>query len=65
MKKLLKTIICIVIGLFMIPALYALGMTFAGTVFAFIANPKAMVVILLIFLVLSFPGMMIIGFIKK
>lgn len=65
MKKLLKWMIGISLGIFFIPALYALGAVLFGTVVAFISNPKVMLIILGILAVLCFPGMVIVGFIKK
>lgn len=65
MKKLIKGIICIIIGIFMIPAIYALGATLMGTLLAFIANPRVMTIILLIFAVLAFPGFVLVKVFKK
>lgn len=65
MGKLLKMIIMITIGIFMIPALYALGVALFGTVVAFLTNPKVMMVILGIFAVLALPGVIIGSIIKR
>lgn len=65
MNKIVKLIICIAIGIFMIPAIYMLGVTLIGTALAFLANPKAVLIVLAIFAVLSLPGMLIVGFIKR
>lgn len=65
MDKIVKYVISIAIGIFMIPALYALGVALFGTVIAFLANPKVVLVILGCFAVLSLPGMAIVWFIKR
>lgn len=65
MKKTIKFIIGIIIGIFMIPAIYALGMTAIATLFGILANPKVMLVLLGIFGVLALPGMVIMHFIKR
>lgn len=65
MRKLVRLIFGIIIGIFMIPALYALGGTLVATVLAFMAEPRVMLIILAILAVLAFPGMVIVGFIKK
>ena len=65
MGKLMKMIIGIIIGIFMIPALYALGVALFGTVIAFLTNPKFMLVVLGIFAILALPGIVIGSFIKK
>ena len=65
MGKLLKMIIMITIGIFMIPALYALGVALFGTVIAFLTNPRVMMVVLGIFAVLALPGVVIGSIIRK
>lgn len=65
MKKLVKVIVGIIIGIFMIPALYAFGLGILGTVLAFLSNPKVMIVLLLVFAVLALPGVVITRLIKK
>ena len=65
MKKLVKVIVCIIIGIFMIPALYAFGLGILGTVLAFLSNPKVMLILLLVFAVISFPGVVIARLFKK
>ena len=65
MKKLIKTIILLVIGIIAIPALYALGMTLFGTVIGFIANPRVMIVIIAVLAVICFPGMVIVWLVKR
>lgn len=65
MGKILKMIIMITIGIFMIPALYALGVALFGTVVAFLTNPRVMMVVLGIFAVLALPGVVIGSIIKR
>lgn len=65
MKNFVKTIILITVGIFMIPALYALGITLVGTVFGFLANPKVGMVLLCIFAVISLPGAFIAWLVKR
>jgi hypothetical protein len=64
MNKTIKVIIGIAVGIFMIPAIYALGVALFGTVLAFLANPKVMMIVLCSLAVLSLPGALIIWFIK-
>jgi hypothetical protein len=65
MNKIVKAIIVIVIGIFMIPAIYALGIALFGTVVAFLANPKVMMVVLCGLAILALPGVVIVSFIKR
>ena len=65
MKKLVKFIIGIIVGIFAIPALYAFGGVLLSTVLAFMANPKIMLIVLAGLAVLAFPGMVIVGIIKR
>lgn len=65
MKKMVKVIISIVIGIFMIPAVYMLGITLFGTILAFLANPKAVMIVLGIFAVISLPGVFIASLIRR
>ena len=64
MKKLIVTLICIAIGIFLIPSLFAMAVGIFGTVVAFISNPKVMMVAFGILAVLSLPGI-IIGLLAK
>lgn len=65
MNKIVKTIIVIIVGIFMIPAIYALGIALFGTVMAFLANPKVMTVVLCSLAILALPGVVIVSFIKR
>ena len=65
MGKLIKMIIIVAIGIFMIPALYAMGVALFGTAVAFLTNPRVMLVVLGIFAVLALPGIVIGSIIKR
>lgn len=65
MGKLIKMIIIVAIGIFMIPALYAMGVALFGTAVAFLTNPRAMMVVLGIFAVLALPGIVIGSIIRR
>lgn len=65
LRKLMRTLILIAIGAFMIPALYALAITLFGTVLGFMANPRVMLVLIGIFAVISVPGAVIAWVVKK
>ena len=65
MNKIVKAIIIVIVGIFMIPAIYALGIALFGTVMAFLANPKVMMVVLCGLAILALPGVVIVSFIKR
>lgn len=65
MKKLISMAIMIAIGIFMIPALFAMGLTLFGTVLGFLAEPRVMMILLGALAVLSLPGAVIMFVIKK
>lgn len=65
MKKLLKGIIFLMIGLVAIPALYLFSITLFGTVLGLIANPKVMMILIGIFAVLCLPGIIVGWFVKR
>lgn len=65
MSKLVKAIIIVIVGIFMIPAIYALGIALFGTVWAFLANPKVMMVVLGALAILALPGVVVVSFIKR
>ena len=59
MRRLIRTLVIITIGIFLIPALFAFAMAAGATVMAFISNPKVMTVILAILGIVSIPGILI------
>lgn len=65
MKGLFKTVIGIVAGLILIPALYVFAVAAFGTVAAFIMNPRVMLVVLLILACISLPGGIIVWLVKR
>lgn len=64
MKKMILTVIGIVVGIVMIPALFAMAIGLFGTVLGFLAEPKIMFGLLGILAVISIPGI-IIGIVAK
>lgn len=65
MKKLIRTIVLVVIGAICIPALFMFAIGLGSTVFAFIAEPRVMTVIIGVLLTISIPGIILGSFIKK
>lgn len=64
MRKIIRAILIVVLGLIMIPALYAMAIALFGTVLAVISNPRVMMVLLGILGIISIPGI-VIGFIAR
>lgn len=65
MRKLIRTIVLVVIGVICIPALFMFAIGLGSTVFAFIAEPRVMVVMIGILLIISIPGIILGLVIKK
>ena len=65
MKKILLVLVSIIAGMFILPALFAFAIGAGATALAFITNPKVMGIILVIFLIISIPGILLGSLIKK
>lgn len=65
MKKLVLTLIGVIVGIFVIPALFAFALGVGGTILGFIAEPKVMMVMVGILAIISLPGMLLMWFVKK
>lgn len=65
MKKLIMTIIGIVVGIFVIPALFAFAIGIGGTILGFLAEPRVMLIMVGILAVISIPGMILMFIVKK
>ena len=65
MSKTIKTILAIILGVIMIPALFIGGITLLGTICGFILNPKVMLGVLVALAIVSLPGVLIGWKIKK
>lgn len=65
MKKLIMTIIGIVVGIFAIPALFAFAIGIGGTILGFLAEPRVMLIMVGILAVISIPGMILMFIVKK
>ena len=65
MKKLIITIIGLVIGIFAIPALFAFAIGIGGTILGFMAEPRVMLFLVGVLAVISIPGMILMFIVKK
>lgn len=65
MKKLLLTLIGIVLGIFIIPALFAFAVGIGGTIIGLMTEPRVMMVLIGILAVISLPGMLLMWIVKK
>ena len=65
MRKLIRTIVLVVIGAICIPALFMFAIGLGSTMFAFIAEPRVMAVVIGILLIISIPGIILGSFIRK
>lgn len=65
MKKLILTIIGLIVGIFAIPALFAFAIGVGGTILGFMAEPRVMMVLIGILAVISIPGMILMFIVKK
>jgi hypothetical protein len=65
MSRTIKTIVALILGIIMIPALFVGGVALLGTVCGFILNPKIMAGILIVLGIISLPGVLIGWKIKK
>lgn len=65
MRKLIRTIIFVAIGAICIPALFMFAIGLGSTVFAFVAEPRVMTVVIGVLLIISIPGIILGSFIKK
>lgn len=64
MKKLVFGLVGLIVGIFVIPALFAFAIGIGGTVIGLIAEPKVMLILIGILAVISLPGI-ILGLIVK
>lgn len=64
MKNLIATIIIIVIGVLLIPALLFLALGLGTTIMAYLLNPKVMLIVAVTLGLINLPGI-IIGLIAK
>lgn len=64
MDRLVGTILIIIGGIIMIPALFCMAFGLAATLIAFIMNPKVISIILFVLGILCVPGI-IIGWLAK
>lgn len=65
MKKTIATIIGIIVGIFAIPALFAFAIGIGGTILGFIAQPRIMLFMVGVLVVISIPGMILMFIVKK
>ena len=65
MKKLIMTIIGLIVGIFAIPALFAFAIGVGGTILGFMAEPRVMMVLVGILAVISIPGMIFMFIVKR
>lgn len=65
MRKLVMTMIGIIVGIFLIPALFAFAIGVGGTILGFLAEPRVMIVLIGILAIISIPGMVIVWVAKK
>lgn len=65
MKKLLVIVTSIIAGIFILPALFAFAIGAGATVLAVVTQPKIMLVVLAVFLIVSIPGILLGLLIKK
>lgn len=65
MRKLVLTLIGVIVGIFVIPALFAFALGVGGTILGFIAEPKVMMVMVGILAIISLPGMLLMWFVKR
>lgn len=65
MKKLIFTILGVMIGIFAIPALFAFALGIGGTIIGFLAQPKIMFALVGVLAVISLPGMLLMFLVKK
>lgn len=65
MRKLILTLVGIVIGIFAIPALFAFAIGIGGTILGFLAEPRVMMVLVGILAVISIPGMILMFIVKR
>lgn len=65
MWKFLKMVVAIGCGIFLIPALFLFAIGVTGTIFGFLAEPRIMMIMIIILAGISIPGMILMFFIKK
>ncbi len=65
MKKLIFTILGVMIGIFAIPALFAFAIGIGGTIIGFLAQPKIMFALVGVLAIISLPGMLLMFLVKK
>lgn len=65
MKKLIMTLIGVIVGIFAIPALFAFAIGIGGTILGFMAEPRVMMIMVGVLAVISIPGMILMFIVKK
>lgn len=65
MKKLILGLIGIIVGIFVIPALFAFAIGIGGTIIGLIAQPKIMLGLIAALGVISLPGIILGVLVKK
>lgn len=65
MKKLIMTLIGVIVGIFAIPALFAFAIGVGGTILGFMAEPRVMLIMVGVLAVISIPGMILMFIVKK
>lgn len=65
MKKLIMTLIGVIVGIFAIPALFAFAIGIGGTILGFMAEPRIMMIMVGVLAVISIPGMILMFIVKK
>lgn len=65
MKKLIMTLIGVIVGIFAIPALFAFAIGIGGTILGFMAEPRVMLIMVGVLAVISIPGMILMFIVKK
>ena len=65
MKKLIMMVIGLFMGIFLIPALFAFAIGVGGTILGFMAEPRVMLVLIIILAVISIPGMIVMFIAKR
>lgn len=63
--KLIKTIIFVIAGAILLPALFAFAIGLGSTIFAFILQPKVMSIFIAALLIISIPGIILGNITKK